>query len=270
MKTRRASARRFRIMHRAHTLIGLALLLGACGGKGGDGGEETAPWAPLNDTGVTTCADGTQTGLDCPVDGFPGQDAEYGRDVDFPDEADGRAGFSFVYLDARGQAVDGSGDYACVQDRVTGLVWEVKTDDGLHDRDWTYTWYDGSNGTPGTDADTSCDQGPCDTHAFVQRVNDEALCGFTDWRLPHREELRGILDYGLFADEGQRGLLAKAFFQPTPTNPPWSNARIWTADRVASVTMRTWVIYNFNGVESAVYHDGQTRHAAILVRGGRP
>ena len=39
------------------------------------------------------------------------------------------------------------------RDNVTGLIREVKTDDGgLHDKDWTYTWYNGTTGTAdGTD-----------------------------------------------------------------------------------------------------------------------
>jgi len=40
-----------------------------------------------------------------------------------------------------------------------------------------------------------CQGSGCDTEKFVAAVNAEALCGFTDWRLPKREELRSIIDY---------------------------------------------------------------------------
>lgn len=34
-------------------------------------------------------------------------------------------------------------DWACLKDTKTGLIWEVKTDDGgLRDKDWLYSWYD--------------------------------------------------------------------------------------------------------------------------------
>ena len=33
--------------------------------------------------------------------------------------------------------------WACVKDNATGLIWEEKTNDqGLRDKEWTYTWHD--------------------------------------------------------------------------------------------------------------------------------
>ena len=43
----------------------------------------------------------------------------------------------------------GANDWACTKDNKTGLIWEVKTDDGgLRDKDWYYSWYkpNGDNG----------------------------------------------------------------------------------------------------------------------------
>jgi hypothetical protein len=35
-----------------------------------------------------------------------------------------------------------STDWACTRDNITGLIWEIKTDDnGLRDKDYSYTWY---------------------------------------------------------------------------------------------------------------------------------
>jgi len=45
----------------------------------------------LNDTGITTCSNDYTNSLPCPVEGFPGQDAEYGSN-----------GFDFTKLDAAG------------------------------------------------------------------------------------------------------------------------------------------------------------------------
>ncbi|SYZ81278.1 Uncharacterised protein [Vibrio paracholerae] len=36
---------------------------------------------PLNDTGIDWCADGSQNNLDCPVQGYEGQDGDHGRDA---------------------------------------------------------------------------------------------------------------------------------------------------------------------------------------------
>jgi hypothetical protein len=48
---------------------------------------------PLNDTGIVTCGDASSNDLPCPVADYPGQDAEYGRDVTHNDPSDGHAGF---------------------------------------------------------------------------------------------------------------------------------------------------------------------------------
>jgi hypothetical protein len=141
----------------------------------------------LNDTGITLCgnADGIISGnnnLICPQDSTPGQDGDYGYDVIHNDDSDGHAGFNFTKLDNNGNPLpDQSVDYAttpwaCVRDNVTGLVWEVKTDDGgIHDKDTTRSW----NNLP----------------AFISDVNASMLCGFNDWRAPTMPEFRSILDF---------------------------------------------------------------------------
>jgi hypothetical protein len=76
----------------------------------------------------------------------------------------------------------------------SGLVWEMKTDDGtIHDKDDKYTWSTGSpydfDGTAKTD--------------FIDVLNDVsgggAACfaGDCGWRLPTIEELSGRSDWGL-------------------------------------------------------------------------
>ncbi len=60
------------------------------------------PTWPLNDTGIVGRGDGSQNDLPCPVAGYPGQDAQYGRDTTADDDSDGHAGFSLTKLDAKG------------------------------------------------------------------------------------------------------------------------------------------------------------------------
>ncbi len=65
-------------------------------------------------------------------------------------------------LDSNGASLSASAPtWACVQDNVTGLTWEVKTyDGGLQDKDHTYSWYSDNNtangGDPGTQNGGNC------------------------------------------------------------------------------------------------------------------
>ena len=89
----------------------------------------------------------------------------------------------------------------CVLDEFTGLTWEVKSDlPGLHDSGNTYSWYEpneehgGELDYRGVPNGGRCSGSACDTSAFVDAVNATGLCGFTDWRMPSRDELGSISD----------------------------------------------------------------------------
>ncbi|MEI7840108.1 MAG: DUF1566 domain-containing protein, partial [Methylococcaceae bacterium] len=96
-------------------------------------------------------------------------------------------------------------DWACTKDNKTGLVWEVKTDDGgLRDKDWYYSWYkpEGDNGGNAGYTDISryysvgihCSTNDnCNTYTFTNAVNKQGLCGAKDWRMPTIDELEGLL-----------------------------------------------------------------------------
>lgn len=140
-----------------------------------------------NDTGQTLCIDpGSSAPIACPGSG---QDGESGRDMSQPGSKDGAAGFSFVKIAADGTPLPRqAGQWSCVLDRVTGLMWEVKSDDeGLRDKDRLYRNWGGGQGN--------------EANAFVRAVNAEGLCSHHDWRLPGREELMGLLDFGRASDQ---------------------------------------------------------------------
>lgn len=231
---------------------------------------------PLNDTGITTCSDATTNGLPCPVAGFPGQDGEFGRDVTHNDPSDGHAGFSFTKLDANGNPLaiqngtwDESGSeaagtkWSCVQDNVTGRIWEVKTDDGgLRDKDWTYSWYNpdasANGGFPGREhGEEYCfDAGRCDTHKYAADVNADGLCGANDWRLPSQFELLSIASNDRYSPAIDTGWFPN-------TGASW----FWSSSPYAYNPLQAWGAYFGNG---DIYH--YTKDSAYhvrLVRGGQ-
>lgn len=112
----------------------------------------------------------------------------------------------------------GAKDWACTRDNKTGLIWEVKTNDGgLRDQDNRYTWY---NGDPATKNgyDLYCAKYPdnCqpststsadgnenfigykgnnnqNTESYAKAVNAQGLCGSSNWRLPTKSELESLV-----------------------------------------------------------------------------
>jgi hypothetical protein len=215
---------------------------------------------PLNDTGVTSCGNALENGLACNdsalgTDQFPGQDAEYGRELTASNDNDGRAGFVFTKLDAAGvplpdQSVGyGVTPWSCVRDETTGKTWEVKTSDGgLQDGGWHYRWYLNAEGG-------ECASTPnCAINEFVAAVNAIALCGYNDWRKPERSELLSIVDYGGVG----AAMIDEAFF------PNTSEIAYWSATANASDGL--FIVDFSNGSSMGVsYADS---HAVRLVRGG--
>jgi len=142
------------------------------------------------DTGQTICYDDTGNIIDpCPQprEAFYGQDANY--TINPP---------SYTKLDADGnELADTAASWTMVRDNITGLIWEVKTDDNsVHDKDNKYTWYDSNPDTKWGDAGTPGDG--TDTEDFINELNSSNYGGHSDWRLPTREELRSIINYGTY------------------------------------------------------------------------
>ena len=212
----------------------------------------------VNDTGIDWGGDyDSGNNTDCSSNISAPQDCHQGRDATHNDDSDGHAGFSFTKLDSNGNTLDASDtEWYCVQDNVTDLIWEVKTDDGSErDKDNKYRW----GGLTAIGRDSSNREGDYydDWNNLVNTANSgNGLCGFTDWRVPDIEELRSIVDY-------------------SRTNPSidinyFPNTRsdwYWSASPYANGSNDAWRLYFYNG-----YDDSSNRvdnYHVRLVRSGQ-
>jgi hypothetical protein len=211
------------------------------------------PSAPirLNDTGIVHCSDTEHPRTHCGLRAYPGQDAEFGRDVLYNQNDDGKAGFSFTKLDHQGQALENSApEWSCIKDNVTGLIWENKTaDSGLHDHNKLYTQFSPSHDPQGKYAASD------DAQGLVNAVNTEGWCGAHDWRLPTAHELLSLVDYGISFP----GPVVEEDFFSYP-----KSSRYWTAAAHIRKTDEAWVVYFDDG---RVFEESrQTKLPIRLVR----
>ncbi len=122
-------------------------------------------------------------------------------------------------------------------DNTTGLVWELKTDDGsIHDKDDEYTWSTDSPWSPdgmafvdflgtlngGVSADGLTTEG-----CFAQKC---------DWRLPTVEELAGILDLSV------PGCGLEPFIPCTTIPGETVSPFYWSSSTVAGSPSFAWIV----------------------------
>ena len=172
-------------------------------------GQAAGPTGALNDTGQTRCLNAAGTGMEAcssansgDASPYPRQDGRFGRDSAIgnpaqsgfskPAGSGGNGGFAFTPLDVNGNPIPLTGNPPipsatprCIWDRVTNLIWEVKTSDGgAQDRNWTYGW--------GTNTTGNCWSGQapggCSTNNYISALNNFAnvcpVAGAGPWRLP--------------------------------------------------------------------------------------
>ncbi|BFT29386.1 hypothetical protein D210916BOD24_05620 [Alteromonas sp. D210916BOD_24] len=235
------------------------------------------PTPLINDTGFLQQA--TNTALtQAQQNDFPGQDGQRGADVIeknglIEKAGRGKAGFDFTRLNANGDEQDASATtWSCVRDNVTGLIWEVKTDDGtFQDKDYTYAWYsDEVNGGFEGDvlgSNASCLLTNCNTSAYVEAVNAQGLCGFYDWRMPTHHELFSLMHMGV-ADSVA---IDEDYFPhtgPVSASPLWYWTSVPSADGVNNDDARNaWALDFLSGVDN--FLNKSTAARVRLVRAGR-
>jgi hypothetical protein len=218
----------------------------------------------LNDTGIVACANDNTWFSDCSnssLGGFLGlnQDGEVGRDYLFATQqttkvGGGVGGFDFTKIDATGNKVAANvASWSCVQDNVTGLMWEVKTTSGTHDKNKTYTWYNPDSSTNGGDMGV-IKEASSQTLEFINIVNSEGLCGHKDWRLPTRQELDSIIHYGSTSSSK----IDTVYFPHTQA------LSYWTATSMASSGLSAWAINFGDGTDAADVYKGLENHVRLV------
>ena len=162
-------------------------------------------------------------------------------------DLNGYAGFNFTMLDFNGVDVATSGEsMQCVRDNNTGLVWEaslVDDDTTLRDKDQTFTWYDGTNGS---DSEQT-------TQDLIDYLNGghvdypAGLCGITDWRLPTATELLSLANYSATDSKGDPLTSGDALVDATYLPKLQAEGNLyWTSTLDSGNTGEVWA-YNSNG-----------------------
>ncbi|MCM8774064.1 MAG: DUF1566 domain-containing protein [Candidatus Omnitrophica bacterium] len=126
----------------------------------------------LPDTGQITCYDRDGKRINpAPEDELYGQNGSF---IVNP--------MSFTKLGYNGKKLNDSATwdegYRMVLDNNTGLIWEVKSpyNGDINYCEDTYSWDEAKD-------------------LYIKRLNEERYGGFSDWRLPNKDELRSIIDY---------------------------------------------------------------------------
>lgn len=260
-------------------LTGAVIALSACGGGPPD--VPTRHQGAINDTGVSTCINSSLEEIACQgrdvQSELYGQDANFGRDAraragDLEKIGGGSAGFDFSKLDSSGTVLaqqsrqwsDAGSEtagtrWSCVTDHVTGLTWEIKSNDAtsMRHNDLTLSWYNADAEENGGDAGergvTQCNGlVTCDTMAYLEALNTERLCGRSSWRLPQVTELLSI------ADQSQiNPPLDTAYF------PHASYNAHWTSQTVATDPSQAWYVYFTAAGNGSINKTGRAHIRAV-------
>ena len=229
----------------------------------------------LNDTGVIRAS---SVNGSCDSNKMIQDDCAQGRDASHNNNEDGHAGFNFTKLGSGGNNLPASvTEWSCVRDNTTGLIWEIKKggngwagDEGLHDADDKYTWYNSDSSTNGSDVgfanygdgnicfgyDVHAAPTFCNAQAFVARVNAVNYCDQSNWRLPNPSELMGLVNYSRLNPS-----IDVSYF------PQTSSSSTWTSMPYAGNSHEAWTInFSYGGGAYAGRHFGRSIR---LVSGGQ-
>ena len=189
----------------------------------------------------------------------------------------------YTKLDAQGYELPESAQsWSCVLDNRSGLVWEVKTDNGdARDKDNKYRWggkgvsdmalgsYKGNNRRSESRWNGAGNRYD-DWNKLVDAANFEQLCGFADWRVPDLFELASLVRCrgGSYQnlDDGCSG----SYQKPTIDTDYFPNAKFswyWSASPGAYDSNNAWQLYFYFGYDSYLYRGYY--YLVRLVRSGQ-
>jgi hypothetical protein len=152
---------------------------------------------------------------------------------------------AYTKLDVSGNALAADAPHwAMVRDDVTGLIWEVKTDDNsIHDKDNEHVWQDIQP-------------------KFIDPLNNENFGGYSDWRLPTIQELFTLVQNIKIDPDKQTFKISEAYFPNTMPASYWSaTAHGGGADEMCLVDF-DYEQTGCHGYESGSYY-------VLAVRGGQ-
>ena len=130
--------------------------------------------------------------------------------------SDNKSGSSYSYgvRAVRGgqqsKSLTDNGD-GTVMDSITGLMWQKATAPG------TFTWEQAL--------------------AYVVTLNSTGFAGYTDWRLPDRNELQSLVDYTRYSPA----------IDPLVAADTVADDYYWSSTTDAYKTSRAWLVYSYNG-----------------------
>jgi Protein of unknown function (DUF1566) len=168
-----------------------------------------------------------------------------------------------------GYVANGSGDYGlnCVKDYSTGLIWEGKSPNPsvLTYAGREFTNYDSTTSLQIPNRSTGSGFAPTtadinaitNTVGYKNAVNSIALCGFSDWRLPTKEELLTLVDTSLSSEIGRARINATWF-------PYTSPLLYWTSAPSASRSYQAWYVVFWNGTAMEGYRDVSNAHIRLV------
>ncbi len=132
----------------------------------------------------------------------------------------------------------------CVKDDTTGLIWEGKPTSGFRASTNTYTNYDsttalqywnGYSDVPPVTLTQSQIDAATNSIGYKNAVNASALCGYTNWRLPTKTELLGLVSGSTYPT------IDTTWF---PNTDYW----YWTSTPYEGYAEDAWGVHFVNGI----------------------
>lgn len=102
-------------------------------------------------------------------------------------------------------------------DYDSGLMWEVKDKENI---DFMYVWHKNKVDDVAESCNPKLEPEIRDCTSYVERMNREIYAGFSDWRLPTKEELQSLINHngeGRYIKNPLRYNTCPAYWSDSPT-----------------------------------------------------